>query len=134
MTPVAPAVPPAAPVAPVPPPPDKKPAPGDADKKPGEASAPNAAKLIVELPVDARLYIDGQLMRTTSDRRVFNTPILDRGQAYYYEVRAELTIDGQTHVESGRAIVRAGQTSQMTFAKLLALVDSSKPKAVADAR
>lgn len=102
-----------APVAPA----EAVPAPKKEDKK--ETSL-DRAKLVVELPSDARLFIDDHAMKTASDRRTFNTPALEPGQAYYYMVRAEVVRDGKTYRESKRVIVRAGQVAQTNFTDLVA--------------
>ena len=66
-------------------------------------------------PAEAKLYIDDQLMKTSSERRTFQTPTLEKGQAYYYEVRAELVRDGRTVTETKRVIVKAGEEVRATF-------------------
>jgi uncharacterized protein (TIGR03000 family) len=91
---------------------------------------PNQARLIVELPANARLYIDDQLMQTPSGRRTFNSPVIEPGQAYYYMARAEVVIDGKTYTETKRAVVRAGQVTQVTFQELLAATRGVKPPPV----
>jgi uncharacterized protein (TIGR03000 family) len=75
----------------------------------------NKAKLVVELPTDAKLFIDDLPMKTTSNVRAFNTPELERGQAYYYMVRVETVRDGKPVSETRRVIVRAGQTARADF-------------------
>jgi len=85
------------------------------DKK---SSSLNRAKMVVELPADAKLYIDDQLMKATSERRSFTTPDLVRGQAYYYILRAETVRDGKTLMASKRVIVRAGETVQTSLQEL----------------
>ena len=52
------------------------------------------AKVIVELPRDAKLFIDEQLMKSNSDKRAFITPPLANGQEYFYDVRAEVVRNG----------------------------------------
>jgi uncharacterized protein (TIGR03000 family) len=99
-----PTMPPAGGAAPAPPP-----------KPSGSGALPTKAKLIVNLPSDAKLYIDGQLMKTTSAVRSFNTPALDQGQLYYYEVRAEVMRDGKPVTENKRVIVRAGEEVKTSF-------------------
>jgi uncharacterized protein (TIGR03000 family) len=105
-----------APMAPVTVTPEKAPAP----KKDGgkEVMAPGKAKLIIEVPEDAKLYIDDQLMKTTSGKRSFNTPSLASGQTYYYIVRAEVVIDGKPYTESKRVLVRAGDEARASFPEL----------------
>jgi uncharacterized protein (TIGR03000 family) len=87
----------------------------DKDK---DGASINRAKLIVELPTDAKLYIDDQPMKTPSGRRVFNTPPLQPGQTYYYILRAEVVRDGQRKVSEQRIIIRPGQEARATFANL----------------
>ena len=82
----------------------------------GEVS--NRGRLVIELPEDARLYIDDQPMKTQSGRRVFQTPPLDRGQTYYYIVRAEVTRNGETQRETVRVLIRPDQESHATFPTL----------------
>jgi uncharacterized protein (TIGR03000 family) len=103
-------------VAPVAPGTEKAPAP----KKEGgkEAMAPGKAKLVIDVPEDAKLYIDDQLMKSTSGKRSFNTPALERGQTYYYIVRAELVIDGKPYKETKRVLVRAGEEVRANFPEL----------------
>ena len=64
------------------------------------SSGGDKAKLIIDVPQDARLYIDGQLVKTTSSKPVFTTPILANGQSYYYDVRAEIVRDGKIYSEN----------------------------------
>jgi uncharacterized protein (TIGR03000 family) len=90
--------------------PEKVPAP---KKTTMEGSGP--ARLIVSLPADAKLYVDGTAMKTSSAERTFNTPPLEPGQAYYYMLRAEVVRDGQTKAESMRVIVRAGEVARASF-------------------
>jgi uncharacterized protein (TIGR03000 family) len=88
-------------------------------KKNGKSTmAPSKAKLIVELPADAQLYIDDLPMKNASGTRAFSTPTLDPGQAYYYMVRAEVMRDGKPVSETRRVIVRAGQTIRADFRDL----------------
>jgi uncharacterized protein (TIGR03000 family) len=116
--PVAPgAVMPAKPAEPVAPP---KPADGK------QGAAPVQGKLLVELPEDARLYVDDQHIQTPAGRRTFNTPVLSPGQSYYYMVRMEVDINGKTHQETKQVIVRAGQTAEVTFPQLLAVIKQNK--------
>jgi uncharacterized protein (TIGR03000 family) len=81
-------------------------------------SAAASAQLIVELPADAKLYIDDSPMKTTAAKRTFNTPPLQPGHAYYYMLRAEVERDGQTLSQTARVIVRAGEVSRANFSNL----------------
>src|SRR5947209_1917827 len=87
---------PGSPMAPVGVVPEKAPPPKVEGK---ETSLPGKARLLVELPQGAKLYIDDQLMKNTATKRTFNTPALEAGQQYYYIVRAEVEIAGKTYTE-----------------------------------
>jgi uncharacterized protein (TIGR03000 family) len=78
----------------------------------------NRARLIVELPAGAKLYIDDNPIPVTAGRRAFQTPALDRTQTYYYEVRAEVMRDGKPVRETKRVIVRAGEVVRANFRDL----------------
>jgi uncharacterized protein (TIGR03000 family) len=95
------------------------------------AAAARTAQLLVELPADAKLYIDDQLMKTPSGKRTFNTPTLDLGQAYYYMVRAEVVRDGKTYSETKRVIIRIGATAQALFPETQLVRAENEIKAVA---
>jgi uncharacterized protein (TIGR03000 family) len=84
------------------------------EKKESETTA----KLVVEVPADARLYIDDHLMKTKSNVRVFNTPTLEPKTSYYYVLRAELVRDGQTVSDTKKIVVRAGQEVRTSFTGL----------------
>ncbi len=104
-----------------PPPPAKKsgkveetPPPREEKKKGSEEQA--RARVIIEVPADAKVYVDGQLTRPGSNRRVFQTPELAPGRTYYYDVRAEVMRDGRVVSSNQRLIVRPGETATANFA------------------
>jgi uncharacterized protein (TIGR03000 family) len=74
--------------------------------------------LIVELPADAKLYIDNKLMQSTAARRVFATPRLEPGRKYYYVLRAEVVRDGKPLSDTKQVIFQAGDEVRESFAKL----------------
>jgi uncharacterized protein (TIGR03000 family) len=73
----------------------------------------NTAQLVINLPADAKLSLDGQTMSGTSPVRVFQTPDLAPGSDYSYSLRAEITRNGQTQVVVRRATVRAGEETRV---------------------
>jgi len=86
----------------------------------------------VEVPADAKLYIDGTLMKATSERRVFNTPTLQTAQEYFYDVRAEVVRDGKTYDSTRRVIVKAGADVRTSFLNLENAAAEAKAVANAD--
>jgi uncharacterized protein (TIGR03000 family) len=76
------------------------------------------ARVTFALPAGAKLFIDDQLMKGSVERRTFNTPRLERGQTYFYEVRAEVNRDGKTQTETKKVLVRAGENITVSFGTL----------------
>ena len=77
---------------------------------------PTPARLLVLLPADARLAIDGEATRSTGQTRRFISPPLVLGQTFRYTLRAEVTRDGKRQVETKEVTVRAGEESEVTLA------------------
>jgi uncharacterized protein (TIGR03000 family) len=73
------------------------------------------AKLIVDLPADAKVFIDGVPVKAAAGLRTFNTPALEPGKAYYYMVRIERMRDGQPVSQTRRILVYAGQIARADF-------------------
>jgi uncharacterized protein (TIGR03000 family) len=90
--------------------------PADEIKK--EGAAPKEAKLIVDLPADAKLFIDDQPMQVAGQHAVFVTPGLQTGKTYYYEVRAEIIREGKPVSNTKRVIFHAGDELRESFAQL----------------
>ncbi len=80
-----------------------------------QTSLPTRARLIVDLPADARLYVDDKLTKTRSDHRTFTTPVLSQGDTYYYELRVELIREGVTLFENKKVTLKAGEVIRTDF-------------------
>ena len=74
-----------------------------------------AATILVTLPVEARLTVDGNATRSTSERRMFVSPVLEPGADYVYTLRAEIVRDGSTLARTQEVTVRSGQTTNVPF-------------------
>ena len=83
------------------------------DKKPNETAAP--ATIVVSLPADARMTVDGAPTTSTSDRRTLVSPELLFGSTYVYTLQAEVIRNGQTVAQTQRVTVRGGETSTVVF-------------------
>ncbi len=73
------------------------------------------ARVVVELPADARLYVDEQLVATTAGRQVLRTPPLQPGQTYFYDMRLEVVRDGKTSTETRQLTLRPGDEVAASF-------------------
>jgi len=75
----------------------------------------NEATIVVHLPQDANLTIDGQATQSRSATRTFRSPPLEQGKTYTYTLRAEANRDGHFVTTKKTVDVRAGERSEVTF-------------------
>jgi uncharacterized protein (TIGR03000 family) len=79
---------------------------------PGYSAAPATneapARIVVSLPADANLTIDGTTTVSTSARRVFESPRLASGRTYSYTFQAQYTRDGRPVTVSRNVRITAG--------------------------
>jgi uncharacterized protein (TIGR03000 family) len=86
------------------------------------------ATVIVKLPADARLSVDGRTMNLTGAERKFVTPELPVGQEFVYRFKVEYDRDGETLSVTKRVPVRAGGTVTVEFADLTAAKPAQSDK------
>jgi len=82
---------------------------------PKKAATEAPATIVVSLPAEARLIVDGASTNSTSERRTLLTPSLEFGSTYIYTMQAELVRDGQTLRQTQEVTVRGGEVSNVTF-------------------
>jgi uncharacterized protein (TIGR03000 family) len=80
-----------------------------------DPDAGRRATIIVHLPADARLMVDGKATRATSGTRRFISPPLESGQGYHYTLKAEIDRDGEPMTVTKRVDVRAGESEEVTL-------------------
>jgi uncharacterized protein (TIGR03000 family) len=73
------------------------------------------ATIVVRLPADAKLTIDGNPTRATSALRRFITPPLEQGRPFHYTVKAEFSRGGKTVTVRKRIAVRAGRDTVVSL-------------------
>jgi len=71
--------------------------------------------LIVEVPAEAKIYVNDRLTSTPGEIREYISRNLVRGYNYSYEVRAEMEVDGKTVTETKKVDLRAGQNVRLAF-------------------
>jgi uncharacterized protein (TIGR03000 family) len=91
---------------------------GFGPEKKKTSSLGNKALLVVNLPADAKLFIDDNPTKSVSSNRNIVTPPLQPGQTYFYRVRAELSRDGRTFTETQEVLLRPGEQSRASFTDL----------------
>jgi uncharacterized protein (TIGR03000 family) len=82
------------------------------------SGASQTARLIVDLPEGARLFVDDGEVAKPGTSRTFRTPALEKGEVYYYELRAEIERDGKVLSQKRRVVVSAGKTVTADFRNL----------------
>lgn len=78
----------------------------------------SVATVVVNLPTDAKLFVDGERVPMSSSTRSFRTPQLQAGRDYFYTMKVEAVRDGAAVEKSARVIVRAGETARADFGDL----------------
>jgi uncharacterized protein (TIGR03000 family) len=81
-------------------------------------STDGIARITVELPVDAKLTVDGVACPLTTSKRVLETPKLQAGQTYYYTLEAQVVRNGETIAESRRVVFESDKNVRVDFTKL----------------
>jgi uncharacterized protein (TIGR03000 family) len=76
---------------------------------------PNMATVVVNLPADARLFVDNMPITLTGPVRVFRTPPLQPAMSYTYSLRIELDRGGRTHTDSRTVELQPGKTANVSF-------------------
>jgi uncharacterized protein (TIGR03000 family) len=71
--------------------------------------------LAVNVPEDAKIYVNGQATSSTGENRQYVSRDLQNGYNYTYEVRAEVVRDGRTVEQVKKIDVRAGETARVAF-------------------
>jgi uncharacterized protein (TIGR03000 family) len=87
---------------------------------------PTTARVTVNLPADARLWVDQVECPLTSGVRAFNTPALQPGQTYYYTVKMQVDRNGSPVTDSQRVLVSAGEQVTVNFNNLPALATAQR--------
>jgi uncharacterized protein (TIGR03000 family) len=85
------------------------------------------ATLVVRLPADARLVIDGQQTKQTGSERHFYSPPLAPGKSYHYTLEWSYRKDGKPVMRTKVVHVRAGDEIDVDLRKDEA-GDEAKPK------
>lgn len=79
------------------------------------ASTLGNGSLMVTLPVDAKLFVNGKETTSTGAERQFTSKGLKPGYRYPYHLKAVLDVNGQEIVRTKEVSLRAGETSQLAF-------------------
>ena len=70
-----------------------------------EAGPPRPARILVRVPADVRIYINGEPTRQASEERLFISPPLPPGRTLGYDLRLETTREGKLLTRTERVEV-----------------------------
>jgi uncharacterized protein (TIGR03000 family) len=74
------------------------------------------ARVVVHLPADANLDVDGYKVRSKGAVRPLLTPRLEKGKTYVLNMKAQMTSEGKPVTVTRRVEVRAGQQTEVKIA------------------
>ena len=80
----------------------------------GVAVERRVAYMNVNVPADAKVYLQDQRMTLTGTRRRFVTPEIKDGKELVYNLKVEIERDGRTVSKTTQAAVKAGQEVEVT--------------------
>ena len=86
---------------------------GDDDVTQAPADDASSAILSLEVPEEARVFINGELTSTPGRLRRYRSRNLSADQDYHYQVRAELERDGQRLVRTQLVSMRGGTSQEL---------------------
>lgn len=79
------------------------------------APAANSVALLVTVPADAKVYVNGHLTKSTGEHRQYSSSGLKPDSSYEYQVRAEFVRDGKPVREEKTVLLTVGKTSSLVF-------------------
>ena len=74
------------------------------------------AYLNINVPADAKLYLQDQLMTVEGTQRRFVTPAIQAGETHLYTVKVEVVRDGKTLTKTAQTTVTTGQEAFVAVA------------------
>jgi len=94
---------------------------------PAKTQAEAPATILVTLPAEAKLFVDGNATTSTSVERRLVSPALQPGYEYHYTLTAEIAREGQAPVrQTQRITVRAGEETRVPFTFAAPTVTASR--------
>ncbi len=80
-----------------------------------ESMLPAPATILVDLPADAKLFIDNEATTSTGSSRAFQSPVLNAEKEYHYTLKAEVIRDGKPVKAEKVVTVKAGEITPVTL-------------------
>jgi uncharacterized protein (TIGR03000 family) len=77
--------------------------------------SPDAGYLIVNVPADAKVFVNGHATTSTGEHRQYVSHGLEAGMRYEYQVRAEIIRDGKVLSETKTVQLTGGSQADLAF-------------------
>jgi uncharacterized protein (TIGR03000 family) len=77
--------------------------------------AGNTARLVIQVPPDAQVTVEGQPVQQMGPVRQLVSPPLEPGKPFHYTVKAQWNQNGQPVTQEKKVDVQAGQTATVDF-------------------
>jgi uncharacterized protein (TIGR03000 family) len=87
-------------------------------------------RVLVKVPADAKLFVEGKQLSVTNGERTFVTPPLPADREAVYTFKVEYTRDGETVTLSRKVKVRANATTSVDFVDRTQAVKADPPAAL----
>lgn len=102
------------------------------------AQSDNRARIQLNVPEDAIVYLVGQKMSLTGQQRTYRLPALEDGKTYDYPIKVEVVRNGVPVTVEHSQPVSSGVTSKIVIVEqagqLVVQGNAANPPLVADAR
>lgn len=92
--------------------------PAASDREPTDvrpAAPSDRAVLALQVPADAKIWVQGEATKQSGEVRTFVSPPLVPGRVYTYSVKAQWSANGKPIEQSQTVTVKAGNRSQLLF-------------------
>jgi len=76
---------------------------------------PAPATIVVSLPADAKLSVDGHATTSTDEMRTFVSPALEPGRDFVYDLKGEVVRQGKTVIARREVTVHAGEETRVSL-------------------
>jgi len=90
----------------------------DLKGSPSDGDRSRVALITLDVPRDARLFVDGRAFTLPGDQRTFTTPALEQGKKQFYELKAEVVRNGEVQTETHKVYVEPGKHVRVDFKEL----------------
>jgi uncharacterized protein (TIGR03000 family) len=80
-----------------------------------DGAATRTVHVNLAVPADARIWFNGTQTHQTGTVRSFESPPLDRGREYTYQIRIQWKQDGKDVTQARQVVVQAGDVINLTL-------------------